>query len=69
MLRKNRTLKENVRRAKICELQQEDSIASMSDILGMFREDIAEFMEKGLEAQPNEEPDYCNTISATRKRS
>lgn len=49
MLRNSRTPKENFRRAKICELLPEAVITNISDIQRLFMENIAEFMEKGLE--------------------
>ena len=58
MARKNRTPEENVRREKIRELLQLANIGSMDDIQTLFKETIAEFMEKGLEAELDEELGY-----------
>ena len=58
MTRKNRTPEENVRREKIRELLQMANIGSMDDIQTLFKEAIAEFMEKGLEAELDEELGY-----------
>ena len=46
MARKNRTPEENARREKIRELLQMANIGSMDDIQNLFKETIAEFMEK-----------------------
>ena len=54
MARKNRTPEENTRREKIRELLQMANIGSMDDIQNLFKETIAEFMEKGLEAELDE---------------
>ena len=58
MSRKNRSPKENARRAKIRELLQMANIDSMDDIQNLFRETIAEFMENGLEAELDEDLGY-----------
>ena len=58
MARKNRTPEENARREKIRELLQMANIDSMDDIQNLFKETIAEFMEKGLEAELDEELGY-----------
>ena len=58
MARKNRTPEENARREKIRELLQMANIDSMDDIQNLFKEAIAEFMEKGLEAELDEELGY-----------
>ena len=55
MSRKNRTPEENARREKIRELLQLANIGSMDDIQNLFKETIAEFMENGLEAEPDAE--------------
>ena len=46
MARRNRTPEENARREKIRELLQMANIGSMDDIQNLFKETIAEFMEK-----------------------
>lgn len=58
MSRKNRSLEENARRAKIRELLQMANIDSMDDIQDLFKETIAEFMENGLEAELDEDLGY-----------
>ena len=58
MIRKKRTPEENARREKIRELLQMANIGSMDDIQDLFKETIAEFMEKGLEAELEEELGY-----------
>ena len=58
MTRKNRSPEENVRREKIRELLQMANIDSMDDIQNLFKETIAEFMEKGLEAELDDELGY-----------
>ena len=58
MTRKNRSPEENVRREKMRELLQMANIDSMDDIQNLFKEAIAEFMEKGLEAELDEELGY-----------
>ena len=52
MARKKRTPEENARREKIRELLQMANIGSMDDIQSLFKETIAEFMEKGLDKVP-----------------
>ena len=56
--RKNRSPEEQARRAKIRELLQESNISSMEDIQNLFKETIAEFMEKGLDAELDDELGY-----------
>ena len=46
MSRKNRSPEENARRAKIRDLLQMANIDSMDDIQNLFKETIAEFMER-----------------------
>ena len=58
MSRRNRTLEENERRAKISELLKVANISSMSDIQDLFKETIAEFMENGLDAELEDELGY-----------
>lgn len=58
MSRKNRTPKENERRAKIRKLLQMGGISSMDDIQNHFKETIAEFMENGLDAELDDELGY-----------
>lgn len=58
MSRKNRSPEEKARRAKIRELLQMANIDSMDDIQDLFKETIAEFMENGLEAEPDEDFGY-----------
>ena len=58
MARRNRSPKENERRAKIRELLQMCGISSMEDIQDLFKETIAEFMENGLEAELDDELGY-----------
>ena len=58
MARKNRTPEESARREKIRELLQMANIDSMDDIQNLFKETIAEFMEKGLEAELDDELGY-----------
>ena len=58
MTRRNRTLEENERRAKIRELLQTANIGSMKDIQELFKETIAEFMENALEAELDGELGY-----------
>lgn len=58
MTRRNRTLEENKRRAKICEQFQTANIGSMKDILELFKETTAEFMENSLEAELDDELGY-----------
>lgn len=45
MEKRNRSLEEEARRAKIGELLQMSNVGSMDDIQGLFKETIAEFME------------------------
>lgn len=52
---KKRTPEENARRAKIRELLEMSGITSMDDIQNLFKETIAEFMEDGLETEPDDE--------------
>ncbi len=56
--RKERSVEEQERRAKIRELLQLSGVSSMEDIQSLFKETIAEFMEDGLEAELTEEPGY-----------
>ena len=56
--RKNRSPEEQARRVKIRELLQESNISSMEDIQNLFKETIAEFMEKGLDAELDDELGY-----------
>ena len=49
--RKNRSPEEQARRAKIRELLELSDITSMEDIHSLFKETIAEFLEKGLDAE------------------
>ena len=53
--RKNRSPEEQARRAKIRELLELSDITSMEDIQSLFKETIAEFMEKGLDAELEDE--------------
>ena len=53
--RKNRSPEEQARRAKIRELLELSDITSMEDIQSLFKETIAEFMEKGLDAELEED--------------
>ena len=57
MARKNRT-PENVRREKIRELLQMANIGSMEDIQSLFKETIAEFMEKRPGGRADDELGY-----------
>jgi len=41
----------------------------MADIHELFKESIAEFMENGLEAEPDEELGYRSTTTRIRKRT
>ena len=52
--RKNRSPEEQARRAKIRELLQESNVSSMADIQNLFKEPIAQFMENGLNAEPDD---------------
>ena len=56
--RKNRSPEEQARRAKIRELLELSDITSMEDIQSLFKETIAEFMEKGLDAELEGELGY-----------
>ena len=56
--RKNRSVEEQARRAKIRELLQASNISSMEDIQELFKETIAEFMENGLDAELDDELGY-----------
>ena len=56
--RKNRSPEEQARRAKIRELLELSDITSMEDIQSLFKETIAEFMEKGLDAKLEDELGY-----------
>ncbi len=56
--RKNRSPEEQARRAKIRELLELSDITSMEDIQSLFKETIAEFMEKGLDAELEENLGY-----------
>ena len=58
MSRKNRSPEENARREKIRKLLQMANIGSMADIQNLFKETIAEFMEKDLEAELDDELGY-----------
>ena len=58
MTRRNRSPEENERRAKIRELLLSSNISSMDDIQNLFKETIAEFMERGLEAELDDELGY-----------
>jgi transposase-like protein len=58
MARKKRSPEEVARRAKIRELLQASDISSMDDIRNLFKETIAEFMENGLESEPEDELGY-----------
>ena len=55
MARKNRTPEESARREKIRELLQMANTDSVDDIQNLFKETIAEFIEKGLEAELDDE--------------
>ena len=56
--RKNRSPEEQARRAKIRELLELSDITSMEDIQSLFKETIAEFMEKSLDAELEGELGY-----------
>ena len=58
MTRRKRSPEENERRAKIRELLLSSNISSMDDIQNLFKENIAEFMESGLEAELDDELGY-----------
>ena len=66
MARKNRGPEENARRKKIRELLQIANIGSMDDIQNLFKEDIAEFMANGLEAELDEELGYSKASTTIR---
>ena len=64
MARRNRSLEEQERRAKIRELLQAANVSSMDDIQALFRETIGKFMGNGLEAELDDKLgyskyDYC----------
>ena len=56
--RKNRSPEEQARRSKIRELLELSDITRMEDIQSLFKETIAEFMEKGLDAELEGELGY-----------
>ena len=56
--RKKRSPEEQARREKIRELLQSSGVSSMEDIQNLFKETIAEFMEKGLDAELEDELGY-----------
>ena len=58
MGRKKRTPEENARREKIRELLEMSNLGSMEDKQNLFKETIAEFMERGLESELEEELGY-----------
>lgn len=58
MARRNRTPEENERREKIRELLQLSGVSSMDDIMKLYKETIAEFMENGLDAELDDELGY-----------
>lgn len=58
MARRKRTPEENARREKIRELLQLANVGSMDDIQELFKDTIAEFMENGLEAEPDDQLGY-----------
>ncbi len=64
--RKNRSTEEQARRAKIRELLQESNVSSMADIQNLFKETIAEFMEDGLNAEPDDALGYSKYDYKTR---
>ncbi len=68
MARKNRTPEENARREKIRKLLQMANIGSIDDIQNLFKENIAEFMENGLEAELDDELGYSKAVSVLRDR-
>ena len=59
MTRRKRSPEENECRAKIRELLLSSNISSMDDIQDLFKETIAEFMERGLEAELDDELGYA----------
>ena len=56
--KRDRSPEEIARREKIRELLQIANVSSMDDIHELFKETIGEFMEKGLEAELDEELGY-----------
>lgn len=56
--RKKRSPEEQARREKIRALLQSSGVNSMEDIQNLFKETIAEFMENGLDAEPDDELGY-----------
>ena len=58
MSRRTRSPEEQARRAVIRELLQSSDISSIEDIQSLFKETIAEFMEKGLDAELEEKLGY-----------
>ena len=66
MARKNRTPEEKARREKIRELLQMSNIGSMKDIQNLFKETIAEFMEKDLRLNWTKSWATANTTTKTR---
>ena len=58
MSRRKRSPEEQARREKIRELLQISEISSMEDIQNLFKETIAEFMEKGLDSELDDELGY-----------
>jgi transposase-like protein len=58
MSRRKRSPEEQARREKIRELLQISGVSSMEDIQNLFKETIAEFMEKGLDAELDDELGY-----------
>ena len=56
--RRKRSPEEQARREKIRELLQTSGVSSMEDIQNLFKETIAEFMEKGLDAELDTELGY-----------
>ena len=69
MARKNCTPEENARREKIRELLQMANIGSMDDIQNLFKETIAEFMEKGLRQSWMTSWATANTATRTRTQT
>ena len=64
MSRKNRSLEEKERRAKIRELFQMGGISSTDASQNLFKETIAEFMENGIDRWC----DSCNCIVLSAHR-
>ena len=58
MSRRTRSPEEQARRAVIREILQSSDISSIEDIQSLFKETIAEFMEKGLDAELEEKLGY-----------